>query len=594
MFDRMVFAKGLSFIRTFAQTFWTLTFLLTPGWPICFSAAADYFMNNTIFSAPVISPQLVREQIALLLQSSDFRVSPRIKNILLYIVEETLQGRAGNLKAYSIAMEVLDRDARFDPSTDPIVRVEMGKLRRQLELYYILNPDSPVYIKIPKGSYAPVFKARHAGAAEYVETFKQVGIDPGPEIIQAAQPAQRLPKPLRTEIRPILAVLPFEYRGMNPDMPEFARGLTQSILVELAYMHDVDSRDASLMNVEGLDSQSQLDLGQSMGARFALHGMVQPVQSIMRIYVALTDISTARRIWTEKYDLDPKGNRLLDVQDEITKKIVGRIADEFGLINQFLLQETRSRKLDELGMYEASLRYNAWIWTFDKKDFIEAQKALEHCYSLYPDNVMVLALLSDIYSSDYLLAYNVVEDCLDRGMALAQKALSIDSTHQAAQWSLALNHQLRGDLAMINNTLGKIYPTNNVNPFLYLTLGIIIGMTKDMEEGRQMIEEALAINPHSPSWCRIVPFMCHYVKGEYEQALGEALHVNLPACVWDPIMRAAAYAKLGRMDDAKRAVKQLVALEPEFQGKRKQLLYAMLVNEKYVKMLDEGLTAAGL
>ena len=109
-------------------------------------------MNNTIFSAPVISPQLVREQIALLLQSSDFRVSPRIKNILVYIVEETLQGRAGNLKAYSIAMEVLDRDARFDPSTDPIVRVEMGKLRRQLELYYILNPDSPVYIKIPKGS----------------------------------------------------------------------------------------------------------------------------------------------------------------------------------------------------------------------------------------------------------------------------------------------------------------------------------------------------------------------------------------------------------------------------------------------------------
>ena len=64
---------------------------------------------NQKYQAPAISPQLVREQLATLLHSSDFRVSPRIKNILAYIVEETLQGRAGDLKAFSIAVDVLGR-----------------------------------------------------------------------------------------------------------------------------------------------------------------------------------------------------------------------------------------------------------------------------------------------------------------------------------------------------------------------------------------------------------------------------------------------------------------------------------------------------
>ncbi len=87
--------------------------------------------------------------------------------------------------------------------------------------------------------------------------------------------------------------------------------------------------------------------------------------------------------------------------------------------------------------------------------FIKAKIALEHCYELYPNNVMVCALLSDIYSFDYLLAYNMIDDNLDRGLALAQKALNIDPTHQLAQWSLALNYQLRGDLTHINNALEK-------------------------------------------------------------------------------------------------------------------------------------------
>jgi hypothetical protein len=34
------------------------------------------------------------------------------------------------MKAYNIATSVFDRDERFDPESDPIVRVEASRLRR--------------------------------------------------------------------------------------------------------------------------------------------------------------------------------------------------------------------------------------------------------------------------------------------------------------------------------------------------------------------------------------------------------------------------------------------------------------------------------
>ena len=75
-------------------------------------------------------------------------------------MEETLAGRAGRIKAYSVAISVLDRDDTFDPQTDPMVRIEASQLRRRLERYYLTQGvNDPVIIDLPKGGYVPVFRA---------------------------------------------------------------------------------------------------------------------------------------------------------------------------------------------------------------------------------------------------------------------------------------------------------------------------------------------------------------------------------------------------------------------------------------------------
>ena len=59
-----------------------------------------------------------------------------MRRFLQLVVCEALGGRAGDLKEYPIGVAVFDRPASFDPSIDPIVRVEARRLRAKLDNYY--------------------------------------------------------------------------------------------------------------------------------------------------------------------------------------------------------------------------------------------------------------------------------------------------------------------------------------------------------------------------------------------------------------------------------------------------------------------------
>ena len=111
------------------------------------------------------SPDDIRAYLARLLASSGFAASPRRRKLLEYVVEQTLAGRAERLKAYDLALLVLGRDERFDPQIDPIVRIEAGRLRRDLDHYYeTAGKDDPIRISIPKGHYVPAFEVPAAPA----------------------------------------------------------------------------------------------------------------------------------------------------------------------------------------------------------------------------------------------------------------------------------------------------------------------------------------------------------------------------------------------------------------------------------------------
>lgn len=107
------------------------------------------------------SEDAIRGELDKVLASSAFRGANRARSLLRFVVEAALDGRARELKEYTLGAEALGRGEAFDPRLDPIVRVETSRLRGRLDRYYASEGTAdPVVIEVPKGTYVPRFVSR--------------------------------------------------------------------------------------------------------------------------------------------------------------------------------------------------------------------------------------------------------------------------------------------------------------------------------------------------------------------------------------------------------------------------------------------------
>jgi hypothetical protein len=129
----------------------------------------------------------VRAAIDRLVTSEVFVRSPQLGAFLRFTVEAVLRGNADRIKAYTIGVEVLRRDTKFDPQIDPIVRVEATRLRRAIERYYAgPGADDPVIIDLPRGSYVPVFQRRRLEFAPALQAPRPQPLRPPRRVLVAA------------------------------------------------------------------------------------------------------------------------------------------------------------------------------------------------------------------------------------------------------------------------------------------------------------------------------------------------------------------------------------------------------------------------
>lgn len=108
-----------------------------------------------------LRPSDVRAALEDILSSEELSTSPRLQEILRYIVEEKLAGRGARIKGKTIAADIYGREPGGAGATDNIVRVEARRLRRLLSQYYDgTGKDASLRIHIDAGGYVPRFEAR--------------------------------------------------------------------------------------------------------------------------------------------------------------------------------------------------------------------------------------------------------------------------------------------------------------------------------------------------------------------------------------------------------------------------------------------------
>lgn len=126
-----------------------------------------------------IGAETVRSAADKVLASQTFARSEKLRNFLRYVVDKEQRGEAQALKGYAIGIDVFNRPVDFDPTSDPLVRVQAGKLRKLLERYYEEEgAEDPVRIRIPTGGYVPRYQINPQGGPVPEDLLEQIPVAP--------------------------------------------------------------------------------------------------------------------------------------------------------------------------------------------------------------------------------------------------------------------------------------------------------------------------------------------------------------------------------------------------------------------------------
>lgn len=120
----------------------------------------------------------IEDALQTVLASVTFADANRLKSFLKFIVEETQAGRRASLRAKIIASDVYGRRPEDGVEQESIVRVDAGRLRRRLDVYYSgEGATDEIRFHVLPGGYVPTFEL--VELAEPVETGQTANAEPG-------------------------------------------------------------------------------------------------------------------------------------------------------------------------------------------------------------------------------------------------------------------------------------------------------------------------------------------------------------------------------------------------------------------------------
>lgn len=95
-----------------------------------------------------------------IISSPPFQKGTRLRDLLQYVTEQTIRGHAHELTEQHIGNALFHKPSDYSPLEDSSVRVHARQLRLKLHEYF--NEDGRnelLILEIPKGAYAPAFRA---------------------------------------------------------------------------------------------------------------------------------------------------------------------------------------------------------------------------------------------------------------------------------------------------------------------------------------------------------------------------------------------------------------------------------------------------
>ena len=481
----------------------------------------------------------IREELVRILNSGPFHQSQRRQRFLEYLVNETLAGRGERLKGYNVALEVFDRPETFDPTTDPLVRIEAARLREKLREYYGTEGQSDtIHIDLPKGTYTPQIEFRQAASP-----------NPWPAFTPLSEKAS-------------IAVLPFESIGNDPRWDRFADGITEDIVTDLAHSKDLFVVARNSTEVYRGKPADVRNVGRDLGVRYVLEGSIQPLGDQIRVTAQLIDTRTGGHVWSDRYDRP--ATDLFKVQSDVTEKIAATLTGYEGAVAEAERSLIRRKPPSDLTAYDTYLLGMEAKHKVTKEGLDEGERLFRKALEIDPQLARAYVGLAYIY--DYKIELGLgtsVADNLTRLMEAARNAVRLDPDDGETQLVLgyAFAYQGMADQALEQFAKAEALAPNNAD--LLICIAWLLPQFGQPDRAVELAEKALKLNPNYPYWYNQGLRLAYFFGRQFDKSVKYSKLITDPFAM-DYAYLAAASAMAGDMAGAKVAAAQVVRLDPNW------------------------------
>jgi tetratricopeptide (TPR) repeat protein len=487
--------------------------------------------------------EVIRNALEKIVTSPQMESSPSLCRFLRYVVEETLAGRGGQIKEYSLGVEVFSRGDDFDPRVDPIVRVQARNLRARMAKYYEgPGATEPVLIDLPKRTYVPVFAARQAETAA-PQSQPEAEIEAVPQLAPPQQNVSSAPK--RTPVRIVAAVILIALAGGALSWP------LRPALSKAPHQTDPAAQDQYVRGCFLMDRHSEQSLREGVAcferaiakdAQFAAayagladaynllaqYGYVQPSEAMETARAAakqaltldpgLAEGHVALAAITEAYDwnwtaAEREYRRAIELNPALPAAHLwyGMFLRDQGRLNEGIAELRRAARLEPVS---EMISVNFASALMSKGDYSAALEQAQTASELNPNSVSSQLLLANVYR------------CLARkadaeaALARAEEAAG-DNPHGLSALAGIYAHNGRLDKgALLMRRLQDLAKQRYVSPFDLACVSLVLG---DENRALELFEEAYRQRSTGMIFLRNAKFASVRQKEQFQQLI-EKMH----------------------------------------------------------------------
>jgi adenylate cyclase len=278
----------------------------------------------------------------------------------------------------------------------------------------------------------------------------------------------------------------------------------------------------------------------------------------LRLRVQLTEATTDRVIWSDRYDGDL--GDLFAFQDDVAAMIAARLAVQISAAEQ---RRLLAQQPPELRAYGLVLRGQDLSLRYRQEANLHARRLFEHAAEIDPDYGRCYAGMSRTFN--FAWRYRWTPDptaALDKAVDLANAAIGYDSLDARGYGELgyACLYKKQHDASLA--AYERAVELNPNDADILAEMADALAYSGEPRRAVELVNRAMRLNPYYPDWYLWNLGDATFRLGEFEQTVAALLKMRDQSEAHR--LLAASYAHLGRMKEARFHADRVLRTHPTF------------------------------